>query len=287
MPNFNYTALNSEKKMVSGSIESPSLEDAKKELHEEALSIIDINEGEKTETKEGQNHYPEFQFEAKNRLGKKVAGVIEGQNMFSAYKKLRLEHHFKVISIFDAKEKNKEIENAEKENSAFLMEERLKKELNFFESLSKLSPSGFSKEILSNLKHLDKIKQENLNIQQKRILKSIKYIYGFFSKVSQTHRYFIFLVNQIMKKIYPFLFFSSLFFGLVFVFSNLSIEVLGIYFPENILTNRDFRLFSCVSIVGFFAVSLNIFLFRKLRVFFTYFSVLLWFFGSLVLFYNV
>ena len=213
-----------------------------------------------------------------------MAGIIEGKDLFHAYKKLRLKHRFDVHSISP---RNTTEDPEAIKNQVKSLEEKLKEESQFINRLSKLRSADFFHQIIANIEDPLQIKQDNLTIQQKKILKKIIFLFSIKKKIGLANERVGLLIKGILSKMCPFLFFSSSLFALLIMISSLSIVVLQIGIPTHILENETFRLSASFSVVGFLVASIDGLLFRKRYFFLTYLGVLVWFFGTLILFYNL
>ncbi len=127
MPNFRYQVINPENKELSGIINAPDEKSARLELNQLGFSIITI-EDVGTETLEAGLQpapaIPLFEFAALDKNQKRVAGTIQSENLYSAYKRLVKEYVFEVEYLFDAGIKEEQ-KIAEKQKGVFEMQNRL------------------------------------------------------------------------------------------------------------------------------------------------------------------
>lgn len=105
MAQFQYTAVNSAGKKLSGVIGAGSEDDARKQLNTFGISLLAIEKmGETpmaTVTQEPgtSSELPKFEFEAFDKLGRKVLGTIPASNRYKAFKRLMDEYQFEVSYV--------------------------------------------------------------------------------------------------------------------------------------------------------------------------------------------
>lgn len=128
MPRFRYIVINTENKQLQGTIGAPSEADARRELGELGFSIISLQtiEEENNSTNEDQN-LKVFEFTAIDKNNKRVAGTIQSQDSYSAYKRLVTEYSFVVESIVDQSLSLAEKEK-ERQKGIFELQSRLEEE---------------------------------------------------------------------------------------------------------------------------------------------------------------
>ena len=113
MPQFQYTAVNSNGKKLSGIIGAENEDDARKQLNVLGISVLGI---EKTEEKmpvskhAQEENLKKFEFEAMDKTGKKILGTIPASNRFKAFQRLIDEYEFEVLYLvpFGATDEEKE-----------------------------------------------------------------------------------------------------------------------------------------------------------------------------------
>lgn len=105
MAQFQYTAVNSSGKKLSGLIGAASEEDARKQLNTFGISLLAIQKtaetAEKSVTQETGTtaELPKFEFEAFDKAGKKVIGTIPASSRYKAFKRLMDEYQFEVSYV--------------------------------------------------------------------------------------------------------------------------------------------------------------------------------------------
>lgn len=98
MPSFHYTALNRDNKNLGGLIEAPDEQSARKKLNEMELSVISLNLAEDKLHAE-QTGKIVFEFEAIDKLNKKVTGTITSEDIVKAFARLFDEYQLNVIYL--------------------------------------------------------------------------------------------------------------------------------------------------------------------------------------------
>ena len=290
MARFKYVALNSKKEVVSGFVEAGDEEAVKSELHEEGLSIIDVKaaveeESQEIKSEDNAEKHPKFEFEAENRKKQVISGLIQAEDMFHAYKELKTEHHLHVLWIC-TESADAETKQKEKETCATSLNERLQKEQEILSNISNMDSSDFSREIMKNIDNLDEINKDNLSVEQKKTIESIKRFNDFVRACKDTHNNFMDFCLQTLQKMYGFLFFSSLIFGLLYV-AALFFDFFGSLLSEAILTDENIKFFAVFMSVGFFFATLKLYLLVNIKAFFSYLLFAFWIFSSLVLYFNI
>lgn len=107
MAQFQYTAVNSSGKKLSGVIGAASEDDARKQLNTFGISILEIKKtaetGDKSPSQEPatSSELPKYEFEAIDKNGRKVLGTIPASNRYKAFKRLRDEYEFEVSYVVD------------------------------------------------------------------------------------------------------------------------------------------------------------------------------------------
>lgn len=95
---FQYTAINNENKKLSGFINAPSEDNARNQLNDLGLAVLNIQmtSGETT-----QKQTDKLKFEALDKNGKKIIGTIPETDLKKAYKRLKEEYGFQVLALYD------------------------------------------------------------------------------------------------------------------------------------------------------------------------------------------
>ncbi len=115
MPQYSYTVLNKENKQLTGNINAPDEVAARKELNAMEFSIItltDITNQTLQAVEEIPENITKFEFIATDKNGKNVIGTIQGEDIFSVYKRLLYEYRFDVKQLFPNNLSGKERETA-------------------------------------------------------------------------------------------------------------------------------------------------------------------------------
>ncbi|MFA4814943.1 MAG: hypothetical protein WC924_02080 [Candidatus Gracilibacteria bacterium] len=105
MAQFQYTAVNSGGRKLSGLIGAASEEEARKQLNTFGISLLAIQKTaetvEKSVTQEAGTTaaLPKFEFEAFDKAGKKVIGTIPASSRYKAFKRLMDEYQFEVSYV--------------------------------------------------------------------------------------------------------------------------------------------------------------------------------------------
>lgn len=105
MAQFQYTAVNSAGKKLSGIIGAATEDDARKQLNTFGISLLAIQKEAETSaqsvTQEAGTsaELPKFEFEAFDKLGKKVLGTIPASSRYKAFKRLMDEYQFEVSYV--------------------------------------------------------------------------------------------------------------------------------------------------------------------------------------------
>lgn len=105
MPKYKYIVINEENQQLSGTIDSPDQESAKKELNELGFSVVSMQEITAEEqavpSEETEEDLTVFEFGAVDKNGKNVVGTIQSADRMSAYKRMISEYGFVVQYIID------------------------------------------------------------------------------------------------------------------------------------------------------------------------------------------
>lgn len=123
MPIFKYTVANKEGKKLSGTVEAPSEEIARKELNNLGFSILLLQQIEKLPDEIA--NQPKFIFEAVDKNNKIVSGTIPAISEEEAYKKLQEEYDFTVTATWKEGSTIEEVEAARKRGGEKLQQKVL------------------------------------------------------------------------------------------------------------------------------------------------------------------
>jgi len=198
MAQFQYTAVNSAGKKLSGVIGAATQEEARKELNALGISVLVMNKiaetGEQSVTTETSTseELPKFEFEAFDKTARKVIGTIPASNRYRAFKRLMEEYQFEVSYVVPAGSSPEEKMKAKQEDLSALKaeyEEQLKKEGKLVSKEGDASNEQFERKrelllkkvdiILGKIKALldefkDEIKPENQKIIQNYVDKLLR-----------------------------------------------------------------------------------------------------------------
>ena len=100
MATFHYIALSSEHKELSGVIEAPDDQLARKKLNDLGLSVISLIKTEYTPKAEDVKNKNTFEFEGIDKNSKHVSGTIVAETPVLAYGRLTNEYQLSVLSLF-------------------------------------------------------------------------------------------------------------------------------------------------------------------------------------------
>ncbi len=125
MPPFQYTAVNSAGKKLTGVIDSPSEEDARKQLNTLGISILEIKKGDSTGSSLANptTNLETFEFEAFDKSARKILGTIPAQNRYKAFQRLVEEYKFEVAYVVRQNATEEEREKAKAEDLSILKAE--------------------------------------------------------------------------------------------------------------------------------------------------------------------
>ncbi len=128
MHKYFFQAVTAEGKQISGYVSAESIKVAREKLSAGGLSILTLEEPtEEIDTMvQGMRVY---QFEATNKLKKKVQGTIEAVELYEAFKKLRLEYKLDVNYLVDSASAPTVKEKIRTEGLPSELEDRLQVEL--------------------------------------------------------------------------------------------------------------------------------------------------------------
>jgi hypothetical protein len=198
MAQFQYTAVNSAGKKLSGVIGAATNDEARKELNALGISVLVMNKiadtGEQSVTSEAgtSQNLPKFEFEAVDKNARKVLGTIPASNRYKAFKRLMEEYQFEVAYVVPAGATPEEKLKAKQEDLTVLKaeyEEQLKKDGKFVSETADQTNVQFEKKrdellkkvdiILNKIKTLldqfkDEIKPENRKIIQNYVDKLLR-----------------------------------------------------------------------------------------------------------------
>lgn len=165
MPKFRYIVINPENKQLSGTINAPDEKDAREELNQLGFSIISINQIDETQDQTAdQQNLVSFEFSATDKNLKHVAGTIQAEDSYSAYKRLVKEYIFEVEYLVDSNlPENKKI--PERQKGVFELQNRMDQE-EFTQQKSKMQEQ-------MDLKEFEQ-KQQTLQLQVEFVLKKVK-----------------------------------------------------------------------------------------------------------------
>jgi hypothetical protein len=156
MPSFKYIIVNKENKQLTGEVDAPSEEIARKDLQALGFSIVSIEEKKKEDKDEAGVI---FEFKGIDSQNRKITGTIKSESRYQAFKRLITEYeldvHYVVQSNLQPKEKTKQIEEGVKDLMKNYREE-IKKNTNLFhEKKLKQIDRNFEKEKALVMRQVD------------------------------------------------------------------------------------------------------------------------------------
>jgi hypothetical protein len=113
MQSYKYTVTNSDGKKMSGTIDAPSEDVARKELNELGFSILHLDEYDST--KEKKDSKKKFFFEALDKEGKFINGTVPAETKEEAIQKLNQNYQINVSALWPENASVEEITKARKE----------------------------------------------------------------------------------------------------------------------------------------------------------------------------
>lgn len=124
---FSYTVINREGKKLTGTIDADNETLAREELNKLGFPVINMTAVTDETAEEILGKTTKFEFEAIDQNGRKIIGTISGEDRYEAFRRLIIEYHFTVESIWRAAA-SLEKKEEEKELGAVDLYTRLKKE---------------------------------------------------------------------------------------------------------------------------------------------------------------
>lgn len=164
MPKYHYTVVNPSNQQLQGTIVSPDETSARKELNELGFSIVAIEEIPEGAEAAVEGELPLFEFAGLDKNQKRVAGTIQAEDEYAAYKRLVQEYEFEVEYVIQSNLSEAQKEKARKKG-AYELHSRLEDEL-----------IGSQQKETSDEKDLREFekKQEVLKQQIELVLKKVK-----------------------------------------------------------------------------------------------------------------
>ena len=103
MPQFQYTAVNSDAKKLNGVIGAESENDARKQLNTLGISVLSIktikDKAKVSVHSEKTVNLKKYEFEAYDKTGRKIVGTIPASSRYKAFKRLMEEYEFEVSFV--------------------------------------------------------------------------------------------------------------------------------------------------------------------------------------------
>lgn len=164
MPNFRYTVVNQQNQQLQGTISSPDEVSARAELNELEFSIVSIEMISEGEEVSSESELPIFEFAGIDKNQKRVAGTIQAENDYNAYKRLVQEYEFEVEYVIPNELTEKQKEKARKKG-AYELHSRIEDEM--------LAHEAHESSDEKDLKEFTK-KQEVLQRQIEFVLQKVK-----------------------------------------------------------------------------------------------------------------
>lgn len=97
MPKYKYTTINQNNQQLNGTISTPDEKIAREELRKIGLTIVSL---EKISEESTMSNINRFEFEAIDKDNKKIIGSIPANDEYEAYKRLKEEYRFNVLSLW-------------------------------------------------------------------------------------------------------------------------------------------------------------------------------------------
>ncbi|MBU0982059.1 hypothetical protein KKC94_05200 [Patescibacteria group bacterium] len=129
MAQFAYTAVNQSGKKLSGSISAPTEDAARKQLNTLGVALLTIEQTAETpvQTQTAEpgtsSELQKFEFEAYDKLGKRVVGTIPASSRYKAFQRLVDEYGFEVSYVVKIGASDEEKEKAKREDLSALKAE--------------------------------------------------------------------------------------------------------------------------------------------------------------------
>lgn len=131
MAQFQYTAVNSSGKKLSGIIAAANEDEARKELNTLQVSILSMDKIAETPTKSNTNEVDassslnKFEFEAYDKGGKKILGTVPASSRYKAFQRLVDEYGFEVSYVVQVGARPEQRAMAKEEDLSILKAEYL------------------------------------------------------------------------------------------------------------------------------------------------------------------
>lgn len=127
MPKFRYTVVNPQNQQLQGSISSPDEASARAELGELGFSIVSMEMVDEGQEESTESELPVFEFAGIDKNQKRVAGTIQAETDYDAYKRLLQEYEFEIDYVIPNNLSEKQKEKARKKG-AYELHARLEDE---------------------------------------------------------------------------------------------------------------------------------------------------------------
>ncbi|MCK5461030.1 hypothetical protein KAI58_03530 [Candidatus Gracilibacteria bacterium] len=118
MQKFYFQAVTAEGKQISGYVSAENENEAHKKLRESNMSVLTLEEKKDSDNKKNVDI---FDFEGINEVEKTVKGTIEASDIYSAFKKLKMEYKINLLYLIPS--------NVDPKEKEFLKEEGIDEEL--------------------------------------------------------------------------------------------------------------------------------------------------------------
>lgn len=166
MPKYKYIVVTEENQQLSGIIGAPDEKSARKELNQLGFSIVSMEEttAEEKPSAAAAGELAVFEFGAIDKNQKKIAGTIQAEDRYAAFKRLVAEYNFEVEYVID-NALSEEQKGAERAKGAHDLAQKFDEET----VLTKKKETGEEKD----LKEFEK-KQEILNEQIEFVLRKVQ-----------------------------------------------------------------------------------------------------------------
>ncbi len=182
---FHFTTLSENKNRLSGYLFAENEVVAREKLKKEGVVILSIEPYEEKPLED-----PElirFEFEATDSTGKIVHGDIEEKSDYEAYKKLKQEYNFTIVSLVKKDLPYEEKQRLKGQGISSEFEQRLEEEnkANKIEKPKEDSQNKSQKKSENNIESILKANQEEINFIQKEIVIALEEVQNVLDKHGQ------------------------------------------------------------------------------------------------------
>lgn len=133
MPQYSYTVINKENRELTGSINAPDEQSARRELNALGFSILSLTVqavgAESPVIEEIPENVIKYDFAAVDKNGKKIVGTIQGDQIYNVYKRLTFEYQFDVQELFPSNLSDQDKEKARIKGLDYLKDQLLEEQM--------------------------------------------------------------------------------------------------------------------------------------------------------------